>query len=1166
MKNNDIAIIGMSVLLPKIFSIRDFWQHTKTDKNFFCPVPTEHWNHFLYQGICHANNGGFLDEIAMDLEQFGLKEQHIPFIDPRQLLTLECVRCCFEDAGYHHRDFDRENTSVILACGSNSGALRAKYEFSAQLAQHQTFCKSELPEWSQHSYIGSLDNIISGRVAHCFGLEGKNFVVDACCASAMSAISIAISELQTGQSSVVVTGGVDTLTEYEYLGLDKTGVLSHSGNSRSFSSDADGSVISEGAAILLLKRKEDAIRDGDSIHAIIKGFGASSNGKNKSLSLPSPQHQLKALNRAYQFSGVSPQVIEFIEGHGNATKIGDTAEAETIVQFLEDNDVEHCALSTCKATLGHTRAIAGVVGIIRTTLALKHKVIPLHAQQKNILPVLHNDRVHLPAKPQPWLGKYEKRSAGVNAFGFGGTNYHVVLEEYTPKDPVCGGQDWPWEILLFESHTTEDLVDQLQRISTADMRLAEHAYHCCMKVTGEKPLRLAMLASDIHMFEELVQVTLDALTQNDSLPRNVFLQKTEVRRPKIAFLFNGQGSQCLHMAREMFMYLPQFQFADNAAQRNIMHRIFANGDSSASTIHNTEIAQPALAMIHQGYHALLQDLQINPDIAAGHSFGEISAFYCSGALTAEQHFQMSVARGQVMSGDGEGGMLSVFGEIDLVVDCIKNFSDVVVANYNCPQQIVLSGNIKTLEKIHHQFPQSQFIKVSHAFHSPQMQQAQTDFAKHIEGFDFKEPIIPVYTNTTGKEVQRENMKTTVVEQITSPVLFHDMIQRMHDEGVELFLEIGPKNVVRNLVKNIVPQASSMAIDPKNGEIHGLLQTIAELYTHGVDMRLDALFTARHLDLSEGKTLSSENIWWVNGVRARKEKMSKEPSQSLRQIHQYFSSLHKEEDEHRQPIFHTRNDMNEKGINEKDDVMLSYQETMRKFLETQQQIMSLYLTEGGNASLSLPQNISTAVSPPQFGENTGTRLGESREKISEEPHGKMKSMEKVTQEIHEAYDENVEKAFLQVVAQKTGYPVASLSLQHMIAEDLGIDSIKRVEIFEALKEKFVIVEEQSGFSAVTLKDIFDTIQKNNGEHVAAKDTDTRTTIIEIIAELTGYPQYSIQENHMLAEELGIDSIKRMEIFDALKQRFTVDDEITHTLLTASSVNDIAKILSANTKKK
>lgn len=1147
MKTSDIAIVGMSILLPKISSLRDFWQQTNTNKNFFCPVPTEHWNHLLYRGICHASNGGFLDEIAIDVEQFGLKEQHIPFIDPRQLLVLECVRRCLEDARYNHRDFDRENTSVILACGSNSGALRAKYEFSAQLAQHSVLPQTELPEWSQHSYIGSLDNIISGRVAHCFGLEGKNFVVDACCASAMSAISIAISELQTGQSSVVVTGGVDTLTKYEYLGLDKTGVLSHSGNSRSFSSDADGSVISEGAAILLLKRKEDAISDGDYIHALIKGFGSSSNGKNKSLALPSPQHQLKALNRAYQFSGISPQTIEFIEGHGNATKIGDAAEAETIVQFLEDNNVENCALSTCKTTLGHTRAIAGVVGIIRTILALKYKAIPLHAQQENILPVLNNNRIHLPLKSQPWLTKQKKRCAGVNAFGFGGTNYHMVLEEYTQKDVIHGGQDWPWEILLFESQTMEELIQQLEQLSIGDMRLAEYAYQCCTKVTGEKQLRLAMVVCDVHMLEKVVKTTLDALQKNDSLPKNVFLQKSQVDKPKIAFLFNGQGSQCLHMVREMCIYLPQFQFANNTVKAGIMRHIFANGASSTVEINNTEIAQPALAMIHQGYHTLLQDLQIIPSVTAGHSFGEISALYCSGVLTAEQHFQMSVVRGQVMSGDSKGGMLSVFGETDSVANFIKDISDVVVANYNCPQQIVLSGNIASLEKVHRQFPQSQFLKVSHAFHSPQMQQAQMNFSKHIEELHFKEPSVPVYTNTTGKEVEADKMKTTISKQITSPVLFSGMIEKMYEDGVDIFLEIGPKNTISNLVKNIVPQAVSMAIDPKNGEIYGLLQTIAALYTKGADMCLDSLFTMRQLDLSVKKPVSPGSVWWVNGVRARKKDIDNKQPEAFQQIHRYFASLHKEQDEVEKPVFVARNDMNEK-----DDVMLSYQETMRKFLETQQQVMSLYLANGQSTALPLQENTNPVIPrQPIIDRNRDVNLEESSEKVLYEK----------TQTI----DDSMEEAFLRVVANKTGYPIESLSLQHMIAEDLGIDSIKRVEIFEELKEQFAF-EEHNHFTAVTLEDIFSTIQKTNVKNVTTKDEDTKEIIIHIIAKLTGYPQDSIKENHMLAEELGIDSIKRMEIFDALQQRFTIDEETTNSLLLVSSVSDIVQILGTNTKKK
>lgn len=1076
--NRDIAIVGMSVLLPKINSLRDFWRQTNTSKNVFQKIP--HWNHHAFQGICGAQWGGFLQDIVVNIEELSVSGEEASYIEPRQLLVLEAVRRAIADV---NREINRQQTSVILACGSNSGELRSKYETSCQLLQQQKIVE-DLPRWSQHSYVGSLNNIISGRVAYTFDLQGKNFVVDACCASSLATVDLAIAELLTGDSEVVVTGGVDTLTAYEYLGLDKTKVLSHTGKSRSFSSDADGSVISEGAAILILKRLEQALTDKNNIYALIKAVGGSSDGRSSnSLTLPSTSSQIQALSKAWKKSGVDPRTVTFIEGHGNATKIGDATESETIVRFLQDCGNEKCALSTCKVTLGHTRAIAGTVGIIRAALALKHKIIPLHAQQKNLFPIFNNPNVYLPANSQTWFSSQQVRRAGVNAFGFGGTNYHVVMEEYPTATPIYGGQDWPWELFLFSANSKRDLWAKLQKLTLSlDVPIAEIAYACCEETESNHSMRLAILACDHRNLQSAVQKVIAHLEQGSVCPTNAFLNHSVVANRKIAFLFSGQGSQYLNMANELCCYLPGFRAVMDNAPVNTY--IFAQHSAAKQDLQRTEITQPALAAVCLGYMSVLRDLHIIPSAVAGHSFGELTALHAAQVFDDKQYAKLANERGKAMAQTDAASMLFVRSDAKTIHKHIQS-NDLFIANYNTPQQHIVAGPKKALDSLQHTLSSigiaHRYLNVNHAFHTPMMETARSTFAKAIDDLNCAPPQISVYSNINA-QVYTENIKETLNQQITAPVYFADMVQQMAKDGVDIFLEVGPRNILCNMVKEICT-TPVFAVDSNNkGDIYGFLQTVAQLYIGGVDIKAQALFTARQLRDVSFDLLSEEqhkkDTWFVNGNKVWKKKLPMN-----KEILEYFQSQHREKKQETTAEFeNSLPSQKETTANSVDAVMLSYQKTMQQFLQSQQEIMSLYLQQGKLSPASQTSQLFSNEHVEVFNIAQSPNFSDISQEVTPPLQCTVPEQCEVLQTSCDVVSKpasSIEDTLLQIVADKTGYPRESLSAEQMIAEELGIDSIKKVEIFQALEELFPVVKQQNIsqalFSAQTLSDVIHELQ-------------------------------------------------------------------------------------------
>ncbi|HXI39197.1 MAG TPA: beta-ketoacyl synthase N-terminal-like domain-containing protein, partial [Bryobacteraceae bacterium] len=487
----DVAIVGMSCMLPKAPDLQSFWRNVVNKVHAITDIPVERFNVDLYfdadrraRDKIYSRWGGFLEDAPFDPMRYGIPPNALASIDPMQLLALVVVDRALADAGYRDRDFPRDKTSVIFGLSGGLGDLGIQYAVRSLLGQFVDQAPegllAQLPEWTEDSFAGILPNVTAGRVANRFDLGGVNFAVDAACASSLAAVYLAARELTSRASDMVIVGGVDTVqSPFGYLCFSKSQALSPRGACRTFDATADGIAISEGISMLVLKRLEDAERDGDRIYAVIKGVAGSSDGRGRSMTAPRLEGQIAALDRAYAQAGIRPSTVGLIEAHGTGTAAGDAAELAALsTVFAADGAApQSCSIGSVKSMVGHTKSAAGVTGVMKAALALYHKTLPptLHVEQPNAKLCEPGSAFFVNSDPRPWSAapgpdsEATPRRAGVSSFGFGGTNFHAVLEEYSgdiahPADRANLDR-WPAELFIWNAPTSDALASSIEQFA-----------------------------------------------------------------------------------------------------------------------------------------------------------------------------------------------------------------------------------------------------------------------------------------------------------------------------------------------------------------------------------------------------------------------------------------------------------------------------------------------------------------------------------------------------------------------------------------------------------------------------------------------------------------------------------------------------------------------------
>ena len=929
---SDIAIIGISTLLPKAQYPNQFWDNLLRQVNAITEIPSYRWDWRLYydsnrnaRDKVYSKWGGFLDDVPFDPLKFGIPPKSLKSIEPLQLLTLEAVRRALEDAGYANHNFDRENTSVILGAGGGIADLGQQYATRSELPRfvgevtEQT--RERLPEWTEESFPGLLLNVIAGRVTNRFNFGGSNFTVDAACASSLAAIDLAVQQLETGRCNVAIAGGVDTCqSPMVYLCFSKTQALSPQGQARTFDREADGIVISEGIAIVVLKRLADAERDRDRIYGIIKAVAGSSDGKALGLTAPLSIGQQRAVNRAYRKAGFSPNTLALYEAHGTGTVAGDQAELETLLQTLVTNQAapNSCAIGSVKTLIGHTKSTAGVTGLVKMALSLYHKILPPHSGVEHPLDPISDPKspTYLLKQPHPWLKHPEyPRRAAVSSFGFGGTNFHAVLEEYQGIPQEKGSQErdcWPCELFLWRANNREQLLQKLHQLQQAinagaQPQLGDLSYTLMREAQNHPnaPVCLTIVGEDLNHLNTSISQTVEHLNQKKSTPLPLHIQinwQVNPNQDAIAFLFPGQGSQYPDMARELALYFPEMremlEFADRYLYSHFPQRLSQfiyppspysdqEDDYNRQALTNTDIAQPAIGTLEMGLLQIAHRLGLQADMVAGHSYGEYTALHAAGVLSQADLLRLSEIRGRIMATacqEMPGAMAVVQETREDLLTHLKGFAGVVIANHNTPLQSVISGSRAAVEAVVSYLNKieikARLLPVAGAFHTCLVAKAQIPLAEAIAETDIQPPKIPVYANSTAQpyDMDVDAIRNQLSKHLLGSVEYVNQIKAMYEKGARVFIELGPKSVLTKLNSQNLAQKPHIAVsfDGHGGGLRGFLIALGTLVTQGVRVKLMTLFDNRNvgkLDLSGLVELTQQpplpkTAWLLNGGSIR----------------------------------------------------------------------------------------------------------------------------------------------------------------------------------------------------------------------------------------------------------------------------------------------------------
>ncbi|HEY0497848.1 MAG TPA: SDR family NAD(P)-dependent oxidoreductase [Kutzneria sp.] len=1007
--DRDVAIVGMACAFPGATDLPAYWSLILRGIDAVTEVPPERWDTTVYAEHSASRWGGFLSPLEFDPLAYGIPPASLASIDPAQLVSLELARRALADAGYASREFDREHTSVIFGAESgsdlsNAGVLRTL--LPGYLTNVPKELTDQLPEHTEDSFPGALANVISGRIANRLDLRGANYTVDAACGSSLAALDVAVKELRLGTSSMVLCGAVDLHNGInDYVMFTSAGALSPTGRCRPFDAAADGIALGEGGACLVLKRLADAERDGDRIYAVVKGVGASSDGRALGLTAPRPEGQRRALERAYLDANVNPRSIGLIEAHGTGTVVGDETELRTLTEFFGDAGAEpgSIALGSVKSQIGHTKCAAGLAGLIKATLALWHEVVPptLHLSNPSPAwnPATSPFTFTTEARPAPGL----RSLAGVSAFGFGGTNFHAVLAAGpVPPDRTQGLCDWQSELVLVRGSDVDDARDALrallaERPSAGPREIAESA------VNADQPVQLAFVA-DSRAGLETGGITATG-------PAG-----------KIAFLFPGQGSQRPGMLGELVVHFPELadrlRHVPGLASTVFPPRAFDERGQAAQqdAITATAVAQPALGLVETALCGLLGELGVQPDFLAGHSYGELVALSAAGAFDLATLVELSQARAEAIdeAAQGRPGAMAAVRTTREVVAAEIAGLDVVVANHNAPEQVIVSGGVDEIERCLRHLRDRRIaarrIPVACAFHSPLVADAERVFAKALSAAEITDPVLPVWSNTSAKPYRPGTVRPALAAQIGAQVRFVDQIEDMYAAGARTFVEVGPGRTLSRLTREILGDRPHTVLACGPG-LSDFLGALGRLAVAGVPVDTARLFRGRR------RPVPAADSWTVNGHLVRRPD-GRIPTNGL--------------------VPARRSTMTDTMPAGRDQVVVEFLRNSREIITLQREVLLGYL--GATPAPPPAERAVTVIEAPTPVVTAPVVAAPVAEIPVEEPKP--------------AGD--VRATVLTVISERTGFPPDMIEGGLDLEADLSIDSIKRTEIAGTLLRRLDLV--------------------------------------------------------------------------------------------------------------
>ena len=843
--HDDIAVISMACRLPNgITKPEEYWEILEQGHHGIMDVPKDRWNaDALFDadpqtpGKSYCKRGGFIAGgiDSFDAPFFGISPTEARTLDATQYIVLETCWEGFESAGYTMPQLRGSQTGVFIGQSNISAHNDARH----------------LTDLDGYALTGSSGATLSGRVSYILGLEGPSLTVDTACSSSLVSTHLACTALRQGECDMAIAGGITLLSPGLFIEFSRLRGLSPDGHCRAFSADTQGTGLSEGSTAVLLKRVSDAQRDGDTIHAVLRGSAVNHGGRrNANLTIPSSSAQERLIRTALGISGLRPSEIDYIEAHGTATKLGDPIEGTALIEVFGNRPSARGTLwvGSSKSNLGHTQGAAGLAGVIKVALAMQHQKIPrtLHVNEPTPMIDWQKANMALVLKDQPWIPDNESpRRAGVSSFGIGGTNAHVIVEEAplpvsrTTKSHL---QLPPLLSFLVSAQSDRALRQQLANLhqhirddtfDDENAALGDLAYSLATTRTHFRR-RVALLAASETDLEQKLATCSGASPNESFLPAGVIYNGSNGsdEEPHLAMLFTGQGSQRLGMGKQLCQVYPFFRVAleDIAShfpnlQMPLLDVIWADPQSEAAALlQRTDFAQPAIFALEVALWRLWQSWGVQPHILLGHSVGELAVAHVAGILDLADACRLVEARGRLMqslTSEGNGGMAALetnAAEATVAISALGLHSKVDIAGYNTPTQTVISGDIDAVELVMAHVARELACKttklnVSHAFHSHHMDEMMPAFQATAETIQFNTPKLPVVSSLTGRLAERGQLERPDywVQQARRAVRFSDSIQTLyHQQGVNVCLELGPQPVLSGMV------ASCLATEQREG--------------------------------------------------------------------------------------------------------------------------------------------------------------------------------------------------------------------------------------------------------------------------------------------------------------------------------------------------------------
>lgn len=853
-----IAIIGMSCVFPGAANLRQYWDNICAGVDAISEVPAGRWDDRYYDPNSTAvdqfycRRGGFIDDLAdFDPLPFGIMPKLVEAAEPDQLLALKIGHQALRDAGYDTREFDRARTGVIIGRGNyvSPGVLRLEQHVrvvpqvlqtvrdlfpdmpEATLAEIKQRLHNELTPYGPDVASSLIPNFTASRLANRLNLGGTAYTVDAACASALLALEQATTLLASGDAEMMLVGGVHLSHDPTFWAtFCQLGALSRRGVIAPLSAQADGILASEGVGMVVLKRLDDALRDGDRVYASIEAVGSASDGRSSSLVAPSVSGQLLALERAWAGLTTAKSALGLVEAHGTGTPTGDGVELETLAQFFGPaNDTQpRAVIGSVKSMIGHAMPASGMASLIKTAMAIHHGILPptLHCQSPH--PLLAKTRFRPLAVQEPWLAAPEQRLAAVNAFGFGGINAHVVLNGVLPSPARQTPQahDLP-PVLLLSAPTPEALLISLDAVIAGAQAPA----------LSDAPCRLAMLTPTSKRL--LVARKIVAAAKPWTGRQQIWFSPNGLLREggKLAFVFPGVDSVFKPQAEDVAAYFQQTlplhcQHLDPAQDL-------------------PRVVQGLLGF-NRMMHDALSQLGLAPDVYAGHSIGEWSAMLASGMMDQALSDRTNSNLDEAAQQFPDVRFLAAACDAATLTAALAGLADVALSHDNCPHQVIACGResvvAQVAERLQAQGVFHQTLPIVSGFHSPLFADHLPWYQAFFNAATLQEPVVPVWSATLAAAFpsREQDKRDVAIAHLLEPVRFRELTERLYDDGVRVFIQVGTGSLPGFIDDTLAgqPHAALHANHEARSGLAQLQYLCAALWVEGSDVDLQLLLPSR----------------------------------------------------------------------------------------------------------------------------------------------------------------------------------------------------------------------------------------------------------------------------------------------------------------------------------